>query len=1162
MATFDAESTIWRKPHTRRLYTEPPAPKRPGLLADPGDPIISRRMKTAVLITLLAVICTHHGRANEETDKSVGSPADIEFFESSVRPLLLEACGSCHGATKQWAGLRLDVRAHILAGGDSGPAIVPGDLENSLLISAVRRTGDYKMPPEKPLSAEQVAILERWVKIGAPWSAPSTNDKTTSDPLKTHWAFQPISDPAPPATRNPGWCQTPVDSFILAKLTTAGLGPSSQADRASLIRRVTYDLIGLPPTFGEVEAFVNDPDPKAYQKLVEQLLESPQYGEHWGRKWLDLARYSDTRGYFYGWEMSRYAHAPGYRDWVIKAFNADMPYDRFLLLQIAADQVASDDPTAQLAMGFLTIGRRFLGNDHDIIDDRIDVVGRTTMGLTFGCARCHDHKYDPIPTADYYSLYGVFHNSVEHLTVGSSRSSQMGEAFEKDVRAKQEQLNQAVQQKRAAIEKRSRALVAGYLAAQLSLEQYPNIPFSQILGPTDLFPVYVERWEEYLRRVQTTKNPIFVPWHRFAALSKDNFESSAESVLHELRLLGPQEVSPLVMESFSTPPKSMMDVAERYGAFLTTINQEWQTLVAANEASKSPAPHELPEPERETIRQVLYGTGSPFTIPDVYLTAIGPYFTTGELIEIWKSQNELESTLLNSNGAAAFTLRMIDRQPEFFEEPRIFRRGNPLNKGSDVPRQPPQIIAGSDRQQFQQGSGRLELAQQIASPHNPLTARVWVNRIWQNHFDTGLVPTPSDLGTRAPRPEHLELLDWLARQLMQSGWSTKAIHRQIVLSSTYRQNSFGPDDPVLKHRAIETDPDNRLYWRKNSHRLTFEELRDSLLVTSGDLDPQRAGQGTPLFAEGDKNHRRTVYGFIDREKLPSVYRVFDFANPDLHVPTRSETTVSQQALFEMNHPFVATRARRLAARVESIANLSPAARVDKLFETTYQRSPTPEERASALHFVATAQLDPLPLPSPEQAAWKYGYGTISETGDGIRNFKPLPYFNGMAWQGSDQWPDPQLGWVRLTADGGHPGNDLNYAAVRRWTAAKDGILTIESDVKHEPAVGKGIRGWIIANQSKVLEQFTLLTSSKQLQLPALSVKAGDTVDFVVDVNGALNSNQYLWTVSIHDTSVTTEPPRTWSSTKDFTGTPPSPPLKPWEQLAQVLLLSNEFRFVD
>ncbi|WP_010584665.1 PSD1 and planctomycete cytochrome C domain-containing protein [Schlesneria paludicola] len=1119
-------------------------------------------MNEVALIVLLSIVCGIQGTAEEVPDNAVGSQADVEFFESSVRPLLVDICGSCHGATKQWAGLRLDSRAHILAGGDSGPAVVPGDLEKSLLISAVRRTGDYQMPPDKPLTAEQVVTLERWVKLGAPWPAASPSDMAKRDPLKTHWAFQPISNPVPPATTNPEWSQTPVDAFILAKLTSVNLAPSSPADRESLIRRVTFDLLGLPPTHGEVEAFVSDTDPKAYEVLVERLLRSTQYGEQWGRKWLDLARYSDTRGYFYGWEMSRYVHAPAYRDWVINAFNTDMPYDRFLLLQIAADQVASDDPSAQLGMGFLTIGRRFLGNDHDIIDDRIDVVGRTTMGLTFGCARCHDHKYDPIPAADYYSLYGIFHNSVEQLTVGPVPPGQLGDAFEKDLRVKQDQLSQAVQQKRDAIETRARANVAGYLVAQLSPEQYPNIPFSQILGPADLFPVYVERWEEYLRREATKKNPLFVPWHRFAALSKDEFESSAESVLHELRQLGSKEVSPLVMELFSTAPKSMKDVAERYGTLLAKINQEWQTLAAANDASKSALPGALPNPEHEAIRQVLYGTGSPFTIPNVYLTAIGPYFTTGELIEIWKFQNELETTLLNSNAAAAFTVRMIDRQPEFFEEPRIFRRGNPLNKGHDVPRQSPKIIAGSNRQPYQRGSGRLELAQQIASPENPLTARVWVNRIWQNHFDSGLVATPSDFGTRATRPEHLELLDWLSRQLIQKGWSTKAIHREIVLSSTYRQNSLGPADRLIRQRAAEIDPDNRLYWRKNPHRLTFEEFRDSLLAVSGDLDPQQGGQGTPLFSEGDTNHRRTLYSFIDREKLSSVYRVFDFANPDLHVPTRSETTVSQQALFEMNHPFVATRARRLAARLESLANLSPEARVEKLFEAVYQRAATPEERAAALQFVASAQLDPLPPPTPEQAAWQYGYGAISEAGDGIRDFKPLPHFNGTAWQGGGQWPDPQLGWVRLTADGGHPGNDLNHAAIRRWTAAKDGILVVECDVRHEPAEGKGIRGSIIANQNKVLEQFTLLTSSRKIQNSAVSVHAGDTLDFVVDFNGALNSNQYLWTVSIRETSATSGTPRGWNSTSDFAGTPLSPPLKPWEQLAQVLLLSNEFRFVD
>ncbi len=343
--------------------------------------------------------------AKDQTGAKPVSAEDAEFFEKEVRPLLAANCFKCHGEKKQEAGLRLDVRQSAMRGGDEGPVIKPGNADDSKLVAAVRYAGDIQMPPDGKLPSEKIGVLATWVKRGAPWpdhSLKGSAGQHSSDAAENHWAFQPVREPPIPAVKNVDWVRTPIDAFVLARLEAASLAPSQPADPHALIRRVTLDLTGLPPTPVEVAEFVNDPSPDAYARLVDRLLASPRYGERWGRFWLDYARYSDTKGYVFQ-EDRNYPFAYVYRDWVIRSFNEDLPYDQFLINQIAADRLPQDPKNnPQLAaMGFLCVGRRFLNNKNDIIDDRIDVVMRTTMALTVACARCHDHKFDPIPTADY-----------------------------------------------------------------------------------------------------------------------------------------------------------------------------------------------------------------------------------------------------------------------------------------------------------------------------------------------------------------------------------------------------------------------------------------------------------------------------------------------------------------------------------------------------------------------------------------------------------------------------------------------------------------------------------------------------------------------------------------------------------------------------------------
>ena len=1090
-------------------------------------------------------------------DLAAQSPTAADAFEAEVRPLLIGRCGKCHGAEKAKAGLRLDSRQALLAGGETGPALVPGRPGESLILAAVRHAGDLKMPPDRKLNDEQIAALERWIAAGAPWPESSkAAPDARAESWRRHWAFRPIADPAPPRARDADWCRTPVDAFVLAGLDAAGLAPAPRADRRTLIRRLTYDLTGLPPSPAEVEAFAADPDPAAYETLVDRLLASPHYGERWARHWLDVARYADTKGYVYSREERFFVHAPAFRDWVVRAFNEDMPYDRFLLLQVAADQAAPGDRPALAAMGFLTLGRRFLGVTHDIIDDRIDVVTRGTMGMTVACARCHDHKFDPIPTADYYSLYGVFQNSAERL-LPIAEPTERDDAyltFDQELQGRQQRLRLAMDARRAEATKRARERLADYLLAQRELAKFPEEGFDQILSKADLIPAFVRRWESYLAAGAKAGDPIFQHWRMFAALRDEEFAGRAAAVARELTRPGSPAVNPVVARAFEGPPASIREVAERYARLLAEADRHWQELCAKAKAEGSAEPAALPDADEEAVRRVLVGPRSPCFVPDEGIVSTDGFFDFEACEALWKLQGEVDRWLIQSPRAPAHAVALVDRQA--VREPRIFRRGNPAIKGDEVPRRFLSALAGPDGKPFAQGSGRLELARAIVDPGNPLTARVWVNRIWQHHLGAGLVRTPSDFGLRAEAPSHPELLDWLARRLIAGGWSTKAIHRLILLSAAYQQRPDGPADPSARERALLTDPENRLLWRMTPRRLTFEELRDTLLAASGELDQRMGGRGEELFPAGSTNSRRTLYGLVDRQFLPGVLRLFDFANPDLHIPRRSETTVPQQALFALNHPFLAGRARALVARVGPADD--PAGRIRRLYLAAYQREPTEAQARAALAFLDSAAEAPRPVVPAETLAWQYGYGAVDESAGRLRDFRPLPHFTGTAWGGGPSWPDPALGWVQLTARGGHPGNDLQHAAVRRWTAPRDGIVAVKSTAIHEEEPGDGIRCWLISSRHGVLQSAPLHNGRREFDAESIVVKAGDTLDFVVDIRANLNSDQYLWAPVIRDVAA---PPSTWDAARDFAG-PPTAQLTPWEQLAQVLLLANELMFVD
>jgi hypothetical protein len=886
-------------------------------------------------------------------ETAVSSPPD--FFESKVRPLFVEYCYKCHSAASEKikGGLRLDNSEAILKGGSSGPALKPGDPDGSLLIKAVRYSDpDLQMPPKKRLSPEQISALEAWIKMGAPLpqitkSAPSLRE--VAEARARHWAFQPVKKPAIPEVHLKRWVQNPVDNFVLAKMEAKQVKPAPEADRRTLIRRVSYDLIGLPPSNEEVECFVKDPQPGAYGRLVDRLLASPQYGERWARYWLDLARFADTKGYLAGNEERRYAFSYTYRDYVVRAFNSDKPYDQFLIEQIAADLLPkkSEDKTSLAALGFLTLGRRFLNNQDDIIDDRIDVVTRGTMGLTVACARCHDHKFDPIPTKDYYSLHGIFassHEPAELPLLGPLRDSTDYQDYLKQKGKIESEIPEAKAREVAKFRNEVRQHVGDYLLGVKEADSWKDASkFDTLAGERKLNPAVLRRWMKDLEARSKKADPIFSPWFGLAALK--DYSKEAKALMTGFAA-GAEKVNPVVAKELAqNATNSLTEAAEVYTRLFKEIDSEWKSLIDTPAKDKKPAPKFLPNPEREALRQVLYADGAAVNVPE----AEGETILARKLGEVTAPlKNRIEALNWTHPGAPPRAMALLDRDTP--ANSYVHVRGNAGNRGEEVPRRFVEILSSTNRMPFTNGSGRLELARAIASPENPLTARVFVNRVWLHHFGEGLVRTPGDFGVRTEEPVERPLLDYLAACFVEHGWSIKYLHKLILLSAAYQQSSDAPPE------TLRSDPDNRLLTRMNRQRLDFEALRDTLLALAGKLDLKMGGIPVDLQAEPFST-RRTLYGLIDRQNLPAIYRTFDFANPDSSNQGRFHTTVPQQALFLMNSPFVIEQARSLAQRPEVKNCSSPQDRIDKLYRVIFQRPASKEEAEIGAKFLTARSGD-------------------------------------------------------------------------------------------------------------------------------------------------------------------------------------------------------------
>jgi len=1099
------------------------------------------------------------------TCQGAGPPSEGDtFFEKEVRPLFISKCLKCHGEAKAKGGLRLDSQSSILRGGDLGPAIVPGNPDESRLIKAVRYHDDLRMPPDSKLADKQLAILEKWVKLGAPWpggsAAPATTDTrfAVTEKHRQFWSFRPVQAHPGPTVRNAAWPKTDIDRFILSALETMNLPVSQPADKRTLLRRVTFDLIGLPPTPDEVEAFLKNDSPTAFAAVIDRLLASPLYGERWGRHWLDVVRYADARDLIQLPKESDFREAWRYRDWVVDSFNRDLPYTEFVRSQVAGDLIPSLKPGGFNADGLVATGllaiADFVPGDvdknqmiADYVNDQVDVVGRAFLGLSVACARCHDHKFDPISTEDYYALAGIFFSTriipgpvagntplvklpllspaeLEQLKSQATIDTRQRAELERSITGIADQSysdflrswlsEQTARYLVAASECRSGpkptpdavarrlGLQVGLLTewvtlldriARHPLVDYPaplrdfvaGLPSGQALenaavalqnslarevklgeGPATTTPAHdnlsralLLRFRANDLRITSDKTGKVTRWPNSRGFSGDASTPDSRNAPVKVTTKIGEHIQPvirfdgqaslavernappagtlfLVFRSSATARASerivgwedadsgrhglglMKDPAGRLHAILRKDGQSgdlvdtskpagfekvcitWGpggTLMRRNGVEVSSKTIEGISSDPKITALIIGGPGSgasPRFSGDIAemrvytrpLTEAERRVVEAELHGVWFQGNsrkepprdafaELVAEMLSPSGAfwPAQVERIKRLSPEVrqllgtkqaeldhlrskpplvipeavtvqdggpkgtrhegFNDSPVFIRGDPKRPGKTVPRGFPVVLAGDRAEKVTSGSGRLQLADWLTRPGNPLTARVMVNRIWQHHFGEGLVRTPNDLGERGERPTHPELLDHLAARFIAAKWSVKTMHRLILLSAVYLQSSDGNPE------AVASDPENRLLGRMNRRRLEAEAIRDSLLAVSGRLEPTRGGAPFSDLA----TPRRTLYLMSARTgaNTSDFGRLFDRADPSMIIAERGQSVVAPQALFFLNDPFLIEVAKALATRIRKEAPADSVSRIRHLYALALGRPPTP-----------------------------------------------------------------------------------------------------------------------------------------------------------------------------------------------------------------------------
>ena len=816
-----------------------------------------------------------------------------ELFELKVRPILASRCYGCHSSAPL-GGLAVNSRNGLLKGGKTGPAVVPGKPEESLLIQAVAHTREkMKMPLGAPrIPDSEIAVLTEWVKAGAFWP----EVKTTATPGKgkyvitaeqrRFWAFQPVRKPA-----------GTIDSLVTEQLRAKGLTANGPAAKRDLIRRAYLALTGLPPTFAQVQGFEQDQAPDAFAKVVDQLLGSPHYGERWARHWLDVARYSDDR-------MDSdvdlpYPNSFRYRNWVIEAFNQDLPYDLFVKAQIAGDQLGQKE---------LAVGLGFYGLSPELTDDRVDVTTRGFLGLTGACAQCHDHKFDPIPAKDYYALQGVFSSTRRsEFALAPGEQVQAYKAQEKKVNEVKKRIEQFLKVQAEELA----AILASEAPRYIRAVRNPSAPSDGLDAEV------LARWTRYLKS-GPLDNKSLHGWEQ-DSFDLSAFRQEALAVLQERKKVDEQNLQQGTRNIDEVKGKTFALPRERY--FL------WRDLFFNDFYGNTF--------KQEEDGVLWFGPNRGFYSSDGSIER----FLSGRwktyLADMRAELKDLQSALPPPYAFA----HVVQDNPTAITE-RVAIGGVPGNLGEEAPRAFLSILSPGEPKPFTQGSGRLELAEAIASKENPLTARVMVNRIWQHHFGEGLVRTVSNFGRMGDTPSHPRLLDYLAASFVENGWSMKKLHREILLSATYQRSA----EQNARNQTV--DPDNRLLWRANRQRLDAEAMRDTLLAVSGELDAAAGAQPVALDQAG--NRKRSIYGYISRRKLDGTLALFDFPNPNLSAEKRIVTATPLQQLYFLNGEFFAARADALARRLTG----TPSERIVQIYRTVFGREATATELQLGREFVA------------------------------------------------------------------------------------------------------------------------------------------------------------------------------------------------------------------
>ena len=889
------------------------------------------------------------------------SPRDIAFFEKKIRPVLVAHCYACHSSKaaqvkKLRGGLWLDNRQGLRKGGETGAAIVPGKPDESLLLKALNYDS-LEMPPKEKLPDAVIADFREWIIRGAPdprRGRAATISKIDIDAGRGHWAYRPLEKLTVPDHPGPAGSSA-VDTFLLSRLEAARLRQVAEADRHVLVRRLYFDLIGLPPTSAQIETFVNDDSPEAYTRLVDRLLASPHFGERWGRHWLDVVRFAESitlRGFLF-------PEAWRYRDYVVRTFNDDRSLGRFVQEQVAGDLLPATSLQQRqqnvVATTFLALGNNNLEDQDkaklrmDVVDEQLETISRAFLAQTIGCARCHDHKFDPIPTRDYYALAGILRNT---KTLNHSNVSKWIELPLPVVPARTAQIrehNKAV----ASLKARIKALQGTTNNKGLS-----PLPVAQLAGVVvdDLQAVTTGSW----MTSQFTKSYVGTGYRH------DKGEQKGEKTAHfrpRIPRDGKYEVRFAYTPGGNRSPKVPVTVISADGRKTVTINQKLTPPLDGRFISLGQhrflrgGPHEVAVTNAGTTGVVIIDAVQFLPVKvsgkKPVATKTPPVKSPGKPANVRALQRQLKALQQQAPGQPKY---MSVEEEKAIADTRIHVRGSVHNLGAVAPRGFLQVISLDYQPAFSsKQSGRRELGKWIAHRDNPLTARVLANRLWHWLFGAGLVRTTDNFGTTGELPSHPRLLDYLAARLIQQNWSIKSLLRELVLTRTYRLSS------LHNQLGSESDPDNRLLWRMNRRRLDAESLLDAMLAVSGRL---RKDLGGPQIRSGTTNdynyrhdsNRRALYWPVLRNSLPELFKVFDFANPSMVTGRRENSSTTPQALFLMNNPWVLQQADHAAERVLGLRH-GDHRRMQLIVRATLGRPPTPSELESMLAFVGSENDD-------------------------------------------------------------------------------------------------------------------------------------------------------------------------------------------------------------